>query len=57
MKDNRNFITISLPTSYGNHFFVGIEGNSGSVYMLYAAGSMNLPSVNISQRRIPKAQL
>ena len=32
MKDNSKCITISLTTSIGNHCFVGIEGNSGSIY-------------------------
>ena len=32
MKDNRKCITISLSTSIGNHCFVGIGVNSGSVY-------------------------
>ena len=28
MKVNRKFITVSLPTSIGNHCFMGIEANS-----------------------------
>ena len=32
MKDNRKFITISLPTSTWSQCFVGFEAYSGSVY-------------------------
>ena len=34
MKDNTKCITISLTTSIGNHCFLGIEANLGSVYQL-----------------------